>query len=278
MSNTNSSNSSTTSTTSKSNKRNRSSKRDVSLSSKSSLFESVAANVSSDLQTSTCEAEEQARKGQRTYEQVCETFEGLNEYLDSIVTGLLTSAGVLDTDTMLQVAGWSDREAWLCQSGAHKGGVALMKEMLNRVPKRDETGAVLRFSEGPLTGKPILTRVGTRALPEFNDGSEEALHGAKLFTTTECAAIHGAFWSKWEQHPVVAAIVQQHEDFKSRGNRRQNVEVAAPEPVVSESGNGFNVIDLSGVKPSHEIVQTKEGKTHKRRISRRASTTDNSAE
>jgi len=267
-----------------SNKRNRSSKRDAVLSSKAALYESAARNAQNDRQAANAEAEEQARKGQRTFEEVCETFEGLNEELDSYVTNLLIHTGVLDADTMLQVEGLSDVNAWLNQSAAHKSAVAIMKGMLNRVPKRDENGQVVRFQEGHrYAGKVVLVRVGSRCLPEFNDGSENALHGDKQFTTTECAAIHGAFWTKWGQHPVVAAIVKQHEEFQAqrqidsanRGNKNAKSfspsEVASTDEtraVLGQSG-GFNTLSvaLEGVKPTHHVYE-RQGKVVKARLPR----------
>ena len=204
-------------------KRNRRSNRhDVKTNSLQDVFASVSNNIERDRKAADEVAHEQARRGHQTFGTVCETFEGLNEYLDSLVTGLLTWAGVLDEETMLRREGMKDNEAWLRQSSAHKAGVAVMKDMLNRVPKRDEDGNVIRFSEGhPKEGKVVMTRVGSRSLPDFNNGSDASPHGDKQFTTTECAAIHGAFWSKWEQHPVVAEIVKQHEGFKQQRAERR---------------------------------------------------------
>jgi len=278
-----------------SNKRNRSSKRDAVLTSKAALYESAARSAQSDRQAANDEADEQARKGHRTFEQVCVTFNGLNEELDSHVSNLLVHTGVLDADTMLQVEGLNERDAWLNQSAAHKIAVAMMKGMLNRVPRRDENGQVVRFQEGHrLAGKVVLVREGTRSLPEFNDGSENAPHGDKRFTTTECAAIHGAFWSKWEQHPVVAAIVKQHEDFQNerqietanRGRKNAKTftknEVASPEEVreIAKKDEGFNVMSaaLEGVAPTHQEYTRKDGKSIKRRIPRRKSDKSTSAE
>lgn len=171
-----------------------------------------------------------ARQGQQTPRSLCATFPGLEEVMDSIITGKFIDLGVVDGDALLDPEGnpTEDEDLGDCNPDYMKivadgrtawKALSIVNEEMYLI-----TNAVWSSRD----------KKGALSIPGFNDGSPDAPHQGKRFTVTEAGALAAMVFGTREdrnsglffRNYIVREIVRAHEAYLKSPEARKVAEEA----------------------------------------------------